>query len=230
MLCPSLVPPAPAWAPATLMWFLLPVLHLVCTWRGGHLSLSPLGVLAAAPPKPFVIPASSRFCSPAWGSAFGGAWESGLGGGSWEDTGKPWRPACSSGQRTGPVPTTAAATSCELAKRVAPSPPPRAPPVTPEPPSSPVHCLKKQHVHSGGGRHHPPPVCCCMFGDAPCSVGGGGKAGRCASLGTLQGHPVLPPITAAGHGVRPAMSTSVPVPSGGLSVWVGIPAPALRAV
>ena len=198
VLCPSLVPPAPAWAPATLMWFLLPVLHLVCTWRGGHLSLSPLGVLAAAPPKPFAIPASSRFSIPAWGSAFGGAWESGLGGGSWEDTGKPWRPACSSGQRTGPVPTTAAATSCELAKSVALSPP-RAPPVTPGPPSSLVHCLKEQHLHSGGGRHRPPPVHCCMFADAPCSVGG--KAGRCARLGTLQGHPVRPPVTAAGHGV-----------------------------
>lgn len=42
-------PPTPAWEPSTLMWLLLPVLHLACTWRGGHLgrphSVSPLPLL-----------------------------------------------------------------------------------------------------------------------------------------------------------------------------------------
>ena len=77
-------PPTLAWAPTTLMWFLFPVLHLPCTWRARHQSLSPTPIPTHIPlatsPKLFTIPASSKFCPPAWGSAFEEAWESELAG------------------------------------------------------------------------------------------------------------------------------------------------------
>ena len=86
-------PPTLAWAPTTLMWFLFPVLHLPCTWRARHQSLPPTPIPTHIPlatsPKLFTIPASSRFCPPAWGSAFEEAWESGLAGSTWGDTGNP---------------------------------------------------------------------------------------------------------------------------------------------
>lgn len=86
-------PPTLAWAPTTLMWFLFPVLHLPCTWRARHQSLPPTPIPTHTPlatsPKLFTIPASSRFCPPAWGSAFEEVGESGLAGSTWGDTGNP---------------------------------------------------------------------------------------------------------------------------------------------
>ena len=58
------------------MWFLLPILHLACTCRGGYLSRSPLHVPSATSPKLFVFPTSSRFCLLALHAE--GLWSSGL--------------------------------------------------------------------------------------------------------------------------------------------------------
>lgn len=80
VLDPSSVPPALAWAPATLMWFLLPVRHLAGT-------LEERASVPACPPPPVsplpvstaaATPMSSRFCVPARGSAFSGAGSPGL--------------------------------------------------------------------------------------------------------------------------------------------------------
>lgn len=92
--------PALAWAPATLMWLLLPAGHLACTWRGGHLSLSPpahprpLCCFSAAAQEPNIF----QILSSHLGSAFGRAHKSGPEGSSWEKQ-ETLAPACSGGKK-----------------------------------------------------------------------------------------------------------------------------------
>lgn len=97
--CPG-SPPTPAWAPTTLMWFLLPVLHLACTWRADlRLPCLPSAVLSPPTLSPLLsstaalIPTASRFCHPTPASAFRGAGSQGL-----EAAPEVPAPACSPGE------------------------------------------------------------------------------------------------------------------------------------
>lgn len=133
--------PALDWAPATLMWLLLPAGHLACTWRGGHLSLSPpayprpLCCFSAAAQEPNIF----QILSSHLGSALGRAHEQGLKAAPGRSR-KPWHQPALEGKRTGPMFITAAAESFRLASGATLSPL-SAPPSAPAPPSLPLSSI-----------------------------------------------------------------------------------------